>query len=110
MARRRSKGALGEAPRAAFALAVLLAVFAPGYAVDVPWASLLVGIGGAVAVLWLLRQLARPTTPEARGLAAQPRNGRRSPTVPTGEHGLETGPRLLPVSSAMRYPGAYGSL
>ena len=69
--KRRWKRGLGDGPRSVLALTVLLVVFAPGYAADVPWTSLLVGIGGAVAVVWLLRQLSRPTTPMARRLVAR---------------------------------------
>ena len=70
MARKRSKRGPNDARRGILAL-VPLAVFVPGYAVDVPWTSLLVGLGGAVAVVWLLRQLSTPTTPVAKELYAR---------------------------------------
>ena len=52
-------------------VALVSVVYLPEDPGDVPWASVLVAFGGAVAVAWLLRELARPKTPTARELTAR---------------------------------------
>ena len=69
--RRKSKKIPGGELGALLAVAFVLAAVAPGYALDVPWTFLLVGLGGIVAAAWLLRQLATPTAPGAKELYAR---------------------------------------
>lgn len=71
MARKRPKKGSDGGSAALLVVVLFLVVFVPGYAVDVPWASLLVAVGSVAAVAWLLRQLAGPKTPEAQELAAR---------------------------------------
>ena len=71
MARKRSKKVSGGGFGTLLIIAFVLIVYLPGSVEDIPWTSLLVGIGGVLAVVWLLRRLAGPTTPTAKELTAR---------------------------------------
>lgn len=52
-------------------VALVLIVYLPGSAEDIPWTLLVVLVVGGVAVVWLLRQLTKPKTPTAQELSAR---------------------------------------
>ena len=71
MARKRSKKVSGGGFGTLLVIAFVLIVYLPGSIEDIPWTSLLVGVGGVLAVVWLLRRLTGPKTPTAKELAAR---------------------------------------